>query len=70
MNGNPPPKKSHNDDGLTEDEIAAVRQIILDNERSTWALKQIKIIVPVLATIVIGLWQIGSWIFEHVSFHK
>jgi hypothetical protein len=53
---------------LSEAERLALRRLLRDDERAAWARRKLKVIVPVLVSIVVGMWQLFETIKAHVTF--
>lgn len=72
MPGNPPPAlttPSELDAGeLTEHERQRLRKILLDQDRTTWALRQLKIFVPMFTAFIVAGWQVWAWVADHIKF--
>lgn len=52
---------------LTPQEIAELRQLILDAEHATWLRKQIFVVVPVVFAIVSAVAAAINWLWSHVT---
>jgi hypothetical protein len=50
---------------LNEDERLALRRLLRDQERNTWALRQARWIVPVIVSMVIGVYHFIDWLVKH-----
>lgn len=51
---------------LTPDERRALRRIIRDDERASWAWKRLKIITPMVVASMVAIWQLVDWVIRHV----
>lgn len=51
---------------LTPAERRALRRMIRDDERATWARRRLRVLVPVGVSIVVALWQAIEWVVKHV----
>jgi hypothetical protein len=47
---------------LSDDEIAELRRIIEEEKHVTWLRKQLKVWVPLVVTIVGGLYALINWL--------
>lgn len=54
------------DSELTPDERKALRRLIRDDERASWAWKKVRVVVPAMVAVVAGLWQAWEWVVRHV----
>lgn len=51
---------------LTPTERKALRSIIREAERASWAWKKMRIFVPAGVTVVVAGWQAWEWLSRHV----
>jgi len=59
------------DDGdFNEHERQRLRKILLDQDRTSWAFRQLKIFVPMLTAFVVAGYQVWDWIAVHVKLSK
>lgn len=52
---------------LTPDERKALRRLIRDDERASWAWKRLKVLMPAMVALVVGIWQAFDWVVKHVK---
>lgn len=52
---------------LTPDERKALRSLIRDRERESWAWRRLRVIMPAVVAVVVGIWQAIDWIVKHVK---
>lgn len=52
---------------LSEAERLALRRIIRDEERASWARSKLRVFVPGAVAIVVAVWQAVEWIRNHVT---
>lgn len=53
---------------LTPAERRALRRIIRDDERATWARRKLRVLVPAGVGVVVALWQGAEWVVRHITF--
>lgn len=51
---------------LTVEERKALRRLIRDDERASWAWKRIKVVTPAAVGVVVALWQAWDWARAHI----
>lgn len=55
---------------LTEAEVKQLRRLLRDDDRATWARRQLRHLVwPLVVAVVVALWQAGQWVVGHVKVH-
>jgi hypothetical protein len=72
MPGTPPPTApTPLDDGdFDRIERQRLRQILVDQDRTSWAIRQLKIFVPMLTAFVVAGYQVWDWVATHIKFSK
>ena len=55
------------DSELTAEERKALRRLIRDDERASWAWKRLRVVTPVAVAVVVALWQAWDWAVRHVK---
>lgn len=50
---------------LSKEERAHIRRVLRDDDRATWARKQLRVLLPIAVTLAVGLWQFGEWVTRH-----
>jgi hypothetical protein len=53
---------------FTPDERKALRAMLREQERMTWARKKLKVFVPALVAVVVATWQIVEWVQKHIRY--
>ena len=53
---------------LTEAERLALRKVLRDNERASWALRKLRILIPMAVAIVVAVYHGVDWLVKHVRF--
>lgn len=61
------PAKFDDYNPFTPDEVRRLRKLLTDDDRATWARKQLRIIVPLLVTILVGAYNLWAWIERHLK---
>lgn len=61
------PAKFDDHNPFTPDEVRRLRKLLTDDDRATWARKQLRIIVPLLVTILVGAYNLWAWIERHLK---
>lgn len=56
------------DSDLTAVERKALRRLLRDEERATWAWKRLRIVTPMVVGAMVALWQAWDWLARHVRF--
>lgn len=52
---------------LTPDERKHLRRLLRDDDRATWARRQLRHLVwPAVTACVFAVWQAGQWVVNHV----
>ena len=51
---------------LTAAERLAIRKVLRDNERASWALRKLRLLVPLAVASVVGVYQAVDWLLRHV----
>ena len=51
---------------LSPAERKALRRMLRDEERSSWAWKRLRVVTPVVVTVMVALWQAWDWFVKHV----
>lgn len=51
---------------LSPAERKALRRIIRDDARASWAWKRLKVLAPAMVGTVVAVWQVWDWIVKHV----
>lgn len=54
------------DTPLTPTERKALRRLLREDERATWAWKKLRVLVPAGVTAVVALWQGWEWVSRHI----
>jgi hypothetical protein len=63
------PLEPHDPGGpLTSEEKEHIRRILRDDDRRSWALKQIMVLTPIAVGVVTVVYQLWDWVRSHVSF--
>lgn len=53
---------------LTAAEVKQLRRLLRDDDRATWARKQLRHLVwPLVVAVVVAIWQAGQWVISHVQ---
>lgn len=52
---------------LSEAEIKHLRRLLRDDDRATWAMRQLRWILPAAVAIVVAVWQAIEWVVRHVK---
>lgn len=52
---------------LTPDEVHRLRRLLLEADRTTWAAKKLRVLIPLGVSLVVGLFQIWSWVEKHLT---
>ncbi len=52
---------------FTTQEVARLRRLLVDDDRATWARKQLRIIVPLVVSVVVGAYQLWAWVERHLQ---
>lgn len=55
------------DPELTTEERLALRKLLRDEERASWAWRQLRVLAPVAVAVVVGMWQFWDWLAKHVK---
>ncbi len=50
---------------LSDDEIAALRRIIVDDSHATWLRKQLRVFVPAAFAVVTAAYAFINWLVSH-----
>lgn len=50
---------------LSEDELRKVRELMRNDDRQKWAVRQLKILAPAVVAIVTLCYALGAWIASH-----
>jgi hypothetical protein len=53
---------------LTPEECEHLRRILRDDDRRSWALKQIMVLTPIAVGAVTAVYQLWDWVRAHVSY--
>lgn len=51
---------------LNKAERDHLRRIMRDDDRTSWALKKMRVVVPMVVAIVVAAWQAWDWLAKHV----
>ena len=54
------------DGAFTPDERQALRRVLRDEERSSWAWKRLRVLTPMVVGVMVALWQAWDWVAKHV----
>ena len=54
------------DTPLTRDERLAIRRILREEERRSWAMRKLRVLVPILVACVVAVWQVWEWVARHL----
>lgn len=57
------------DEPLTRDECMALRKLLRASDRKKWFARELKVIVPVVITVISILWGALAWLQSHVTLH-
>ena len=47
--------------------VDAARKLLRDDERASWAWRQLRVIAPLVVGVAVGLWQLWDWFVKHVK---
>lgn len=61
------PSPLDGDTPLTAEERRRLRGLLLDDDRATWARKKLMVLVPVVVSAIVGLWQAWEFLSKHVK---
>jgi hypothetical protein len=53
---------------LTPAERRAIRAIIRETERMTWARKKLRVLAPAFVAVVVVIWQLVEWVQKHIRY--
>lgn len=53
-------------DPLTRTEIEHLRRVMREDDRTTWAMRKLRVITPVIVALVVGAWQLWDWAVKHL----
>jgi len=56
------------DSEFSPEERARLRKVLVDEERSSWAWRQLRVLTPVAVAVVVGFWQAIDWMIKHLKF--
>jgi hypothetical protein len=56
------------DSPLTAAERKALRRLLRDEERASWAWKRLRIVTPIVVGVMVAMWQAWDWVAKHVRF--
>ena len=59
--------EQHDGEPFAPEERRRLRRLLLEAERASWARKKLMVLVPVVTSLVVGLWQLWSWIEKHLK---
>ena len=51
---------------LTPPEIAHLRRVLRNDDRTSWAMRKLRVFTPVLVAFVVGAWQLWDWAAKHL----
>lgn len=52
---------------LSPKEVLHVRRLLRDDDRASWALKRLRVLIPVVVAVVAGAWQVWDWAARHIK---
>lgn len=55
------------DSDLTASERKALRGLLRDQERASWAWKRLRVLVPAVVAVVVALWHAWDWAVKHLK---
>lgn len=61
------PSPLDGDSPFTAEERRRLRGLLVDDDRATWARKKIAVLVPIVVSLVGGLWVAGEWVVKHIT---
>jgi uncharacterized membrane protein len=55
-------------DELSAAERKALREMLREAERMSWARKKMRVIVPIGVAAVVAIWQVVEWVSKHIRY--
>lgn len=52
---------------LTPDERLAFRKMVRDQERARWAMRRLRVWVPIIGSAIYGLFHAIDWAIKHLT---
>jgi hypothetical protein len=52
---------------LTVEERRHIRRLLRDDDRTTWAMKKLRVLMPIVVGAVVAAWQIWDWAARHIK---
>ncbi len=52
---------------FSKEEIQRLRKLLRDDDRATWARKQMRVVLPWFVSIVVGAAALIDWVSKHIK---